>query len=295
MGSQQRVLGHLAALFTISVWGVTFISTKVLLQDFSPVEIMVYRLILAAGALFIVSPPRSLRDVLGGGWKMAAAGLTGVTLYFLFQNLALSYTLAANVSVLVSAAPLLTALVSRVVLREKLGAGFYLGFAVAMMGIILIAYNGSFVLRLNPLGDVLSLLAALSWAFYSVLIVKIGREGAETLSLTRKVVAYGLILTLPVLPLFGFRAGMERLVALPNLLNLLFLGVVASGLCYLTWNYAVGRLGAVRTSVYIYLIPLVTILASALALGERVTSVGGLGMGLILSGMALSERGKSRD
>lgn len=293
MAPKTRILGHLAALFTISVWGVTFISTKVLLENFNPLEIMFYRLILAVAALFIVSPPRRVGDILGGGWKMAAAGLCGVTLYFLFQNLALSYTLAANVSVLVSAAPLFTALVSRVVLRERLRANFYLGFAVAMAGIVLIAYNGSFVLRLNPLGDLLSLLAALAWAFYSVLIVKIGDEGAGTLPATRKVVAYGLIFTLPVLPLFGFRADAARLSALPDLLNLIFLGVIASAVCYVTWNYAVGRLGAARTSVYIYLIPMVTIIASALALGERVTPMGGLGMGLILGGMALSEGSKA--
>lgn len=290
MESQKRILGHLAALFTVTVWGITFISTKILLEDFNPVEIMFYRLCLAAVALSIVSPPRGVGDLFGGGWKMAAAGLCGVTLFFLFQNLALSYTLAANVSVLVSAAPLLTALVSRVVLREKLRAGFYLGFWLAMAGIVLIGYNGSFVLHLNPLGDLLSLLAALAWAFYGVLIVQIGAKDGGTLPATRKVITYGLLFTLPVLPWFDFRAGVERLGASSNLLHLVFLGVIASAVCYVSWNYAVGRLGAARTSVYIYLVPMAAIVVSALALGERVTLVGMAGMGLILGGMALSER-----
>lgn len=290
MESQKRILGHLAALFTVTVWGITFISTKILLEDFNPVEIMFYRLCLAAAALSIVSPPRGVGDLFGGGWKMAAAGLCGVTLFFLFQNLALSYTLAANVSVLVSAAPLLTALVSRVVLREKLRAGFYLGFWLAMAGIVLIGYNGSFVLHLNPLGDLLSLLAALAWAFYGVLIVQIGAKDGGTLPATRKVITYGLLFTLPVLPWFDFRAGVERLGASSNLLHLVFLGVIASAVCYVSWNYAVGRLGAARTSVYIYLVPMAAIVVSALALGERVTLVGMAGMGLILGGMALSER-----
>ena len=220
------------------------------------------------------------------------AGLCGVTLYFLFQNIALSYTLAANVSVLVSVAPLFTALVSRLILKEKLKAYFFLGFTVAIAGIILIAFNGSFILKLNPLGDLLSILAALVWAFYSVVIKKISMQQSAMSIVTRKVFFYGLLFLLPVLPLFEFHFEVERLAVLPNLLNLLFLGVVASALCYITWNVAVHLLGPVKTSVYIYMIPIITIIVSALVLHETITLVAGIGMALILSGMALSENEK---
>lgn len=294
---QEQAQGHLAALFTIAVWGVTFISTKILLVDFSPLEVMFYRLALATLALFIASPPPRPwawpgRQALRAEGKIMAAGLCGVTLYFLFQNLALSYTLAANVSVLISVTPLLTALVSRAILKEKLKGYFFLGFSLAMAGIILIAFNGSRVLKLNPLGDLLSILAALSWAFYSVLVRQISAQGTDMRSVTRKVFAWGLLFTLPVLSLFDFHLGPERLADLPALLHLLFLGVVASALCYFTWNFAVGRLGPVKTSVYLYMVPVITIVAAALVLGERITLVAGAGMALILAGMAVSERGK---
>lgn len=300
MGAHKVLLGHLAAIFTISVWGVTFISTKVLLVDFTPVEIMSYRLVLAALVLTLASPPWMRRDKLeAGSWrgelKMMAAGLCGVTLYFLFQNIALSYTLAANVSVLVSVAPLFTALVSRAFLGEELKSNFFLGFTVAIAGIILIAFNGSLVLKLNPLGDVLSLSAALVWAIYSVLIKQISARETDTLKLTRKVVSYGVLFVLLLLPFFGFRLNLARLLAPESLLNLIFLGVIASAICYVTWNYAVRQLGPVKTSVYIYLIPVVTIVASLLLLKEGITLAAGVGMGLILGGMALSERGKSSD
>lgn len=298
MESRQQFLGHLAALFTISVWGISFISIKVLLVPFSPVEIMVYRLLLAVLALTIASPPslpsgkpdrQSLQDEL----KIMAAGLCGVTLYSLFQNIALAYTLAANVSVLISIAPLFIALVSRLFLNEKLKASFFIGFAAAITGITMIAFNGSIVLKLSPLGDVLSILAALVWAFYSVLIRKINPLQSALLAMTRKVFTYGLLFVLPVLPLFRFRLGLERLAELPNLLNLLFLGVGASALCLVTWNYAVHILGPVKTSVYIYLGPVVTVVASLLVLHEPISLVAGTDMALILLGMALSERGKA--
>ena len=298
MKPQKQILGHLAAFFTIFVWGLTFISTRVLMVSFTPVEIMFFRLFLAVLALCVISPPRFDRlrldrPALRLELSVVLAGLCGVTLLFLFQNLALLYTLTANVSVLISVTPLFTALVSRLVLGEQLKANFFIGFSAAMLGIILIAFNGSFVLKLNPLGDLLSLLAALSWAFYSVVIKKINPPQQAVFALTRKVFFYGLLLMLPVLPLFHFRLGLARLVVWSDLLNLLFLGVVASALCYVTWNYAVQHLGPVRTSSYIYAIPVVTIVVSALVLNETITLVAVIGMALILVGMALSEREKA--
>jgi drug/metabolite transporter (DMT)-like permease len=112
------------------------------------------------------------------------------------------------------------------------------------------------------------------------------------LAVTRKVFTYGLLFSLPVLPLFDFRLGVERLAVLPNLLHLFFLGAMASALCYITWNVAVHHLGSIKTSVYIYLIPIITIVVSLLVLHEPVTAVAGVGMALILTGMVLSEREK---
>lgn len=299
MGTRNRVKGHLAAIFTIFVWGTTYISTKVLLLSFSPIEIMFFRLVLAVVALSIVSPPKFQRknadhSPLRDEWKPMLAGFFGVTLYFMLQNIALTHTQAANVSVLISIAPLLIALVSRAVLRDRLKSGFFVGFFTAMAGIILIAYNGSFVMKLNPLGDILSILAALAWAIYSVLIKVINSQQSAVLNLTRKIFTYGFLFLMPALPLFDFRLGWERFTTLPNLLNLLFLGVVASAICFATWNYAVQTLGPVKTSIYIYLGPVITIIISALVLRETITPIAGIGMALILAGMLLSERGKGQ-
>ncbi len=101
MEPHHQIRGHLAALFTVTVWGITFISTKVLLVSFTPVEIMFFRLVLATLVLWAIRPPKLSgytlsRRTLQDEWKIMAAGLCGVTLYFLFQNIGLSYTLAAN-------------------------------------------------------------------------------------------------------------------------------------------------------------------------------------------------------
>lgn len=69
---------------------------------------------------------------------------------------------------------------------------------------------------------------------------------------------------LPLLRPLEFKFGMQRFLDLSVLANLLFLGLGASALCFVTWNLAVGILGAVKTSVYIYIVPVITVAASAL-------------------------------
>jgi drug/metabolite transporter (DMT)-like permease len=223
----------------------------------------------------------------------AAAGLCGVTLFFLFQNTALTYTLAFNVSVLISVSPLFTALFSHFFSKEEsFHANFYLGFAVAILGIILVGFNGNFVLKLNPLGDLLAILSAVAWAIYSILMKKISANNYNTIQVTHRVFFYGLVFILPALMLFDFHLDLARFQQLPNLLNILFLGVAASALCYVTWNSAVSILGAVKTSLYIYLVPVITVVASAIVLRKHHTCR--FRVFLILTGLTIRAKQKHR-
>ncbi|WP_418838235.1 DMT family transporter, partial [Phascolarctobacterium faecium] len=130
---QNKILmGHLFALVTILLWGTTFISTKVLLRSFTPIEILFFRFIMGLIVLFLIYPYRLKVTDKKQEWIFAGAGLSGITLYYLFENIALTYTLTSHVSVMVSMAPFFTSLLSCLVLRERYpGARFYLGFLVA--------------------------------------------------------------------------------------------------------------------------------------------------------------------
>lgn len=280
----------MAAIFTITTWASTFISIKVLLGVFSPVEIMVFRLVIAWLVLLAVRPRWLKTHNLKEEGLLMLAGLSGVTLYSIFQNIALQYTLAANASVLISISPFFIAVFSYWFLKdEKPGLRFFAGFLFAMIGIFLISFNGRIELRLNPLGDVLAVLAAVAWGVYSVAMRRISRLGYDNLLVTRRVFFYGVVFVLPLLGLFDFQPGLERFASLDNLLNMLFLGVAASALCLASWNYAVGVLGPVKTGVYIYVIPVITMAAAWLLLGERITWMAGAGVGLILLGLLISE------
>lgn len=285
----NRTLGHLACLLTVIIWGTTFISTKVLLADFQPAELLFFRFLIGLLALLAVCPHRLRGTGLRQELTFAAAGLCGVCLYYLLENIALTYTMASNVGVITSVAPFFTAILSYLFLKEeKPRANIYIGFILAMMGVCLISFNGA-QLALDPKGDLLALLAAFTWACYSVLTKKISAYGHPTILTTRRVFAYGLIFMLPTLSFLGFRLGLERFAQPVYLANILFLGLGASALCFVTWNFAVKTLGAVKTSVYIYMVPVITVITSVIVLHEKITVLAAIGTVLTLAGLLLSE------
>lgn len=287
---KKTLTGHLTALVTVLIWGTTFISTKILLRAFSPVEILFLRFFVGFLALWIAYPRRLKVTQKKQELYFAAAGLCGVTLYFLLENIALTYTLASNVGVIVSIGPFFIALFAHFFLDgERLRLQFFVGFAVALTGIFLISFNGSAVLKLNPAGDVLAVLATVTWAAYSVLTKKISRFGYNTIQTTRRAFFYGLVFMLPALFILGFGPDAALLLAPVNLFNLLFLGLGASALCFVTWGAAVKMLGAVKTGVYIYAVPVITVVTSALVLRERITGLAALGTVLTLTGLVVSE------
>lgn len=286
----KKTIGHLAALLTIVIWGTTFISTKILLIDFQPLEILFFRFIIGYLVLFIVSPRRLKGISRKQEVTFMAAGLCGICLYYLLENIALTYTMASNVGVIISVAPFFTAILSHFFMKseERLGANFLLGFAAAMAGIFLISFNGA-KLELNPMGDFLAVAAAFVWACYSILTKKISCYGYSILLTTRRTFFYGILFMLPALLFLDFRLELSRFTNLTYLLNVLYLGIGASALCFVTWNFAVKVLGAVKTSAYIYMTPVITVVMSFLILREEITVLAGIGTLLTLLGLFISE------
>lgn len=285
--------GHLAAFITILIWGTTFISTKVLLRTFEPVEILFIRFMIGYAALWIVCPRRMVLKEKKQELYFAAAGLCGVTLYYLLENIALTYTLASNVGVIISMAPFFTAIFTGLLLHDKRpNARFFVGFLIALSGIFLISTGGEKALKLNPTGDILAMAAAVIWALYSTITKKISGFGYQTIQNTRRTFFYGLIFMVPVLFFMDFHIEAGQFMNVTNVLNLLFLGFGASALCFVTWNFAVKVLGSVKTSVYIYMVPVITAVTSALILHEKMTVSIVAGIALTLTGLLLSENRK---
>lgn len=287
---EKKIKGHLAAFLTILVWGTTFISTKILLVDFHPIEILFTRFIMGFLALILVYPHRLKLTDKKQEITFAAAGLCGVCLYYLLENIALTYTMASNVGVITSIAPVFTAILAWIFMKdeEPLGVNFFFGFVVAMIGICLISFNGS-NLELNPLGDLLAILAAFVWACYSLLTRKIGTYGYPTIQVTRRIFGYGILFMIPALFFFDFNLDIMKFTNPVYLFNIVFLGLGASAICFVTWNFAVKVLGAVKTSTYIYAVPVITVVTSVIILHEHITAMAAAGTLLTLAGLIISE------
>ena len=287
--SRPSVGYHILALATILVWGTTFASTKVLLlHGLTPPEIMLYRFVIAYGLIWAFS-----RKVWADSWVdellLAVAGFTGGTLYFLAENTAIEHTITSNVALVVCVTPLLTALLTSAVYRERITGRLLVGSGVALLGVALVVLNGS-VLKIHPLGDALALMAALAWAVYSVVVRRFdGRY--TTWFVTRKVFFYGIVSMVPFIACgMGGGLHLDKLCSPVVAGNVLFLSIVASMLCFYTWNLVLEKLGTIRASNYMYTQPLVSLACSAWILHEPVPPIAMLGTVFILGGVYVAQR-----
>ncbi|MDR2496548.1 MAG: DMT family transporter [Tannerellaceae bacterium] len=291
MNMKGKGLYHLLALFVTVVWGITFVSTKVLLmRGLDPAGIFVLRFTVAYGAIWVASPKMLFAATKRDELLLAVMGVTGGSLYFLAENTALRYTLASNVSLIICTAPLITALMSHVWVKgERVGRWLAYGSLMALGGVACVVYNGSFILKLNPVGDLLTVAAATLWGVYTIVLKRLDLR-YPVLFITRKVFFYGLVTMVPILIAWPSPHAGEALRSPEVIGNLLFLGLLASMLCYVLWNVAVKNLGAIRTTNYIYLTPIVTLAASRLILGEVITPVAVVGAICILGGVWMAGR-----
>lgn len=308
----QKVWGLFLAALSIFIWGITFVSTKYLLNDFSSLEILFYRFLVAYIGLWFMRP-----KVEKIAWRdniyFALAGLSGVVLYQLSENIAIHFTNASNVSVIVSICPLFTAIVSQIFLKERhLSVWFVVGFFVAIFGVSLVCFNGS-ALSFNPKGDLLALFSAVCWGFYSMFISILNKKNYDKVCSTRRIFFFAVLIMIPLVVLGGTNVAAAnggqagdfinslsfdldksvnaaRFSKLLNWVNLIFLGVFASGLCFTMWSKACQIIGTVKVSCGLYLIPIVTTVFAFFALGERVTILSAAGTAITIAGLFLSEK-----
>jgi drug/metabolite transporter (DMT)-like permease len=282
---------HLLAALVVFIWGVTFVNSKVLLQHgLEAHEIFTLRFLFAYICIWFISPRRIWADTWKEELQFFLLGITGGSLYFVTENLAVKIDYVNNVSFIVCTAPLLTTILAILFLKDVHATRPLIsGSVIATLGVALVVFNGHFILKLHPLGDLLAFLAALCWAIYSIQLRCIGRKYGA-IFITRKVFFYGLLTILPMVIFLPWSFSLRVLLQPVVWGNLLFLGVVASFSCFLLWSWVSKKLGALVASNYIYLNPVSTVVASALVLDEPMTWLAYLGSALILIGVYFSNK-----
>lgn len=287
----KTLLWHLLAAVIVGVWGTTFVNTKVLYNSgLTPLEIFFLRFVIAYICIWFISPrylfSRTWRDEL----LMVLLGITGGSVFFLAENYAVGLTFVNNVSFIVCTAPLMTVILGITFVKSiKASWSLILGSLTALLGVAVVIFNGSFVLHLNPWGDLLALLASVCWAVYSLLMKKISHDYSAVF-ITRKIFFYGLVTVLPAFLFDPWTATPAMLLTPKVVLDLLFLGLVASFLCFVLWTLVIAKIGAMTSSNYLYLNPITTVVASAFFLNEPMTAIAYVGSALILLGVAVSNK-----
>ena len=291
----NRLFYHLVAFLVVAIWGVTFVYTKLLLiAGLTAAQIFVLRFVVAYLLLLAYSLTRKQFRLFSSVWQdellMVALGITGGSLYFLTENSAMIYTTTTNTSLIVCLCPLIAALLIALFFRSMRLHGLQIvGTVMAAIGVIIVVLNGRFVLHLSPLGDALAFGACLCWALYSLLMIPASQR-YDTTFITRKVFFYGLVSMIPYFLIYPDLPSPSVVLRPDVLANLLFLGCVASMLCFLAWNWVIKKLGAVIATNYVYFNPVTTVLFAWLILSERITIYFLIGTLLILTGMYLCNR-----
>lgn len=291
MNKESNFIYHLVAFLTVCVWGTTFVSTKVLMiNGLSPAQIFTLRFAIAYILMLTFSHKRLFADKWRDEGLMALLGITGGSLYFLSENEAMNFTTTTNTSLIVCSCPLFATLLVRMFYKSaRINTVQLLGSLLAFVGMGVVVLNGRFVLHLSPVGDALAFTACICWAVYS-LLMKMVSERYSAAFITRKVFFYGVLTITPYYIIEPGMPAMEIFLKPAVIGNLLFLGCLASMVCFLTWNWCISKLGAVKATNWVYFNPITTMMAASLILGERITVYFLLGAACILAGMYLAER-----
>lgn len=289
----KRLLYYICALFCVSMWGMTFISSKILTQfGLLPSEIMALRYFIAYMLILPFAPKKLFADSKKDELLFILTGITGGSVYFLAENTAVMYTLTTNVSLITCITPLYTALLMPLFYKNsKLTPNLLIGSIIAVAGVVCVVFNGHFMLKLSPKGDLLALMAGLCWSFYSIICQKLGKR-YTSLFMTRKLFFYGILTILPVLLFENHTDTAEKLLQPTVIYNIAFLGIIASFICFFLWNVSVKEIGTVPANNLIYFNPLVTLITAHFVLNEPISIVSIAGFVITICGVFTASSGK---
>jgi drug/metabolite transporter (DMT)-like permease len=279
-----RFFAALAVVF----WGVSFVATKAALAEISPITLIFSRFFIGSVVLLAIArrlPPRA-------HWgALALMGFVGVFVHQLLQAFALTMTTATSTGWLIGVTPIWSALLSVFFLRERPTAGKTAGLALGFAGVLLVVTRGEFDARLlaapSTAGDLMILASTVNWAVYSTL----GHRTIRAIGPRRATSGAMLFGTMLLAPLFVIRQGWREIPQLTagGWTALLFLAIGCSALGYLFWYGALETIEVSRVAALLYAEPLVTFLAAAILLGERVSAVVIAGGILVLLGVLITQ------
>ncbi|MBI2757904.1 MAG: DMT family transporter [Chloroflexi bacterium] len=295
MQTKSKLIPYLEAVFTVVVWGGTFIATKIALQEVSPATIVWLRFamgVVILGAAVLIRKQFAIPQK--SEWLyFALLGFIGVTFHQWLQATGLQTAQATTTAWIVATTPVFIAILGWLVLKEKLNWIQVSGIAAAALGVLLIVSKGNlgalFSGKEGTIGDLLVLISAPNWAIYTILSRReLARHPAARMMFY--VMLLGWLFT--TVWIFGFGPGLSEIpnITLKGWSAILALGIFGSGLAYIAWYDALQALPASQLGVFLNIEPLVTTLIAASLLGEPITLLVLSGGAIIIAGVWLVNR-----
>lgn len=268
---------------TVIFWGSSFISAKIVLNNIPPLSLAFLRQVIGTLILLLIivftGAFQKIRkeDIL----RLIFGGVFGVVLYNILQNFALRYTSVSLVSVIVSTAPIFTILFQSLVLKTRIDKTtlFYVFFSVTGVYFLSCPDGKIDFSSNNFFGDILMLMAVISWVIYTFINGKLTKNYSE-LSIIFYQSLFASILFVPFV-LSETHTWMN--LTYSSVLHLFFLGVFASALAYLFFLKAVKNLGTTTPTVMLNLIPVIAVILAITILGERLTYYQVLGIVIVVA------------
>ncbi|GAB6277597.1 MAG: DMT family transporter [Rectinema sp.] len=285
---QRQPAATLFGVIVAVIWGMTFLSIKVALREFGPMSLSLFRFIIASVLIALVM--LITRVDFRVAWRdvplLSLSSLVGVTLYFYFENNGILRLTASESSIIVGAIPVVTLLGEIVLYRVRPHRLVILGIVLSFLGVALIVVRSESATS-SPLGYLFMGGAVLSWAAYGFITKPLsGRYPMLTITFWQMVI--GAIGCIPF-------AIVERQVwtglSATALLNAAYLGIFGSAIGYWLYVIVLEHLGPGRSSVFINLIPVVSVAASYVVLGERLSPLQIIGAIIAITGVYLASSG----
>ena len=292
----KNTIPYLAAIFSMVFFGMSFIWTKILLEDFGPLTIILLRLvissILLAAYLLISRKMRFKKEDLK--YFMALAFFEPF-LYFIGENFGVKYVSPTIASMIVSTIPLITPIFVFIYLKERLSKYNFLGLLVSFGGVLTLLLTKNSTLEFSAKGIALLFFAVAATIGYSILVKKL-TDKYSSINIVFFQNIIGLIYFIPVFLIWEGRDFTRVNMDFKTLAALLQLSVFASTLAFIFLTKSIATIGVNRTNVFINLIPVVTALFSFVIFGDLLSAQEIIGILIVISGLFLSQlKGRTKE
>lgn len=280
--NKMKMFSVIAIVLSVIFWGYSFVSTKIVLAELPPITIAFFRQIIASIVLIAVLYAKKLfvkmpvKDLL----LLTASSFFGIVLYFIFENTGLKYTTASNGSIIVAAVPIFTLITEYLFYKFKITVRLVLCVAISIFGVVLVIFEQGALdfTSGSTKGNLLMIGAMVAWVIYTI-VCKSLTDKYKGIVITAYQMIAGSVLFIPfIIPEISQWHGISAY----STFNLIYLAIFCSALSYYLYNYAVKGLGATVSSMFLNLIPVVSIIGGVLVLGEKVSILQISGMLLIM-------------